>query len=92
MDSGKGLGALIPPLSGSDWLRGGQNQLACLIKNGMEGPIVVNDTTYNQPMPGVEGISEFQIANIVNYINHAWGNDYGIISVASVRAQLEGCP
>lgn len=92
MDSGKGLGALIPPLAGSDWLRDGQNQLACLIKNGMEGPIVVNDTTYNQPMPGVEGISEFQIANIVNYINQAWGNDYGIISVASVREQLQACP
>lgn len=92
MDSGKGLGALIPPLAGSDWLRDGQNQLACLIKNGMEGPIVVNDTTYNQPMPGVEGISEFQIANIVNYINQAWDNDYGIISVASVREQLQACP
>ncbi len=92
MESGKGLGALIPPLAASDWLAANQNQLACLIKNGMEGPIVVNDTTYNQLMPGVEGISEFQIVNIVNYINHAWGNDYGLITVAAVRQALEACP
>lgn len=90
-DSGKGLGILIPPLEQSDWLRDNQDKLACMIRNGMEGPIVVNDTTYNQAMPGNLNLSEFQITNIINYINHAWGNDYGVAKLLEVRSQLEAC-
>lgn len=91
MDDGRGLGKLIPPLAEADWLRDNQEKLSCLIVNGMEGAIVVNDTTYKQVMPGVENLSEFQIANIINYINHAWGNDYGIATVAEIREQLAAC-
>ena len=33
-------------------------------------------------------LSEFQIVNILNYINQAWGNDYGRISVEDTRRWL----
>lgn len=91
MENGKGLGRLIPPLANSDWLKNNQSQLSCAIKYGMEGEIVVNDTTYNQVMPGVADLSEFQIANIINYINHAWGNDYGTAVVADIRREITDC-
>lgn len=91
-DTGEGLGILIPPLRQSDWLRDHQSELACLIRQGYEGPIVVNDTTYNQVMPGNIDLSEFQITNIINYINHAWGNDYGVAKLEDIRRQLEACP
>lgn len=90
-DEGKGLGILIPPLADSDWLKENQGELTCMIRNGMEGPIVVNDTTYNQVMPGNIELSDFQITNIINYINHAWGNDYGVAKLLEVRSEFEGC-
>lgn len=90
-DTGKGLGVLIPPLANSDWLKNNQNQLACIIRNGLEGEIVVNDTTYNQVMPGNINLTEFQITNLINYINHAWGNDNGIVILGDIRSDLEGC-
>ncbi len=50
---------------------------------------MVNGKTYNHEMPGNKELSEFQIVNIVNYINQAWGNDYGSITVEDSRRWLE---
>lgn len=91
LEHGRGLGILIPPLAGSDWLKNNQDQLTCLIRKGIEGPIVVNDTTYNQIMLGNIELTDFQITNLTNYINNAWGNDYGVAKLADVRNQFESC-
>ena len=85
MEEGTGLRQLIPPLAGSDYLRDQPARVVNGIVHGMEGPLIVNGVTYNQPMPGNTELSEFQIVNIVNYINQAWGNDYGTITVAEAR-------
>lgn len=91
LDHGKGLGILIPPLANSDWLKNNQDQITCVIRRGMEGPVVVNDTTYNQIMPANIELTDFQITNLTNYINHAWGNDYGVARLEDVRKQFESC-
>ena len=88
---GQGLGALYPPLANSDWLKNNQGLAACAIRYGLEGEIVVNDTIYNQPMLAIIDLSEVQIVNIINYINQAWGNDYGTITVQEVKTALEEC-
>ncbi len=89
MEEGEGLRQLIPPLAGADFLQ--QNPAAVVrgIRYGMAGPLVVNGVTYNQPMPENKELSDFQIVNIVNYINQAWGNDYGRISVTQARDWLK---
>jgi len=91
MEDGKGLKQLIPPLAGADWVRDNQNMLACVMKHGMEGEIVVNGQKYNQPMAAIEDLGPVQIANIINYINSAWGNDYGFYSVEQVKKDLKKC-
>jgi len=91
MDDGTGLGANIPPLVGADYLANNQEKIACIIRYGQTDTIVVNGTTYDLPMAGIEDLTEFQIANIINYVNHAWGNDYGFAKVEDIRVQLEGC-
>ena len=91
MADGKGLRGNIPPLAGSDYLGKEQAQISCIIRNGQSAEIVVNGVTYDEPMPGVAELSDFQIANIINYINHAWGNDFGFVKVEDIRQQLEKC-
>lgn len=91
MADGTGLGGNIPPLAKADYLRDQQEQISCIIRYGIEAPIQVNGTTYNEPMAGVKDLTEFQIANIINYINQAWGNDYGFVKVSDIRQQLEKC-
>ena len=91
MADGTGLRANIPPLAGADYLKKQQDKISCIIRNGQVGEIVVNGITYDEPMAGITTLSDFQIANIINYINHAWGNDYGFVKVEDIRQQLENC-
>ncbi len=91
MEEGQGLRGLIPPLAGADYWKDNQDKLACIIKNGIEGEIIVNGKTYNQPMAGIEKISSFEIANIINYVNQSWGNDIPFKNFEDIEAELEIC-
>ena len=75
MPDGIGLKGLIPPLAGSDYLKKNYDKLPCVILLGIEGEIVVNGKTYNQPMAGIPELETMDIALLINYINHQWGND-----------------
>lgn len=91
IEDGSGLAGNIPPLAGADFVAQNQEQLACIIRYGMEGSVVVNGITYQNPMAGIPQLSEFEIANIINYINQAWGNDFGYLPLKTIRESLEEC-
>jgi len=91
IEDGSGLAGNIPPLAGADFVAQNQGQLACIIRYGMEGSVVVNGITYQNPMAGIPQLSEFEIANIINYINQAWGNDFGYLPLKTIRESLEEC-
>jgi mono/diheme cytochrome c family protein len=92
LEDGLGLGELMPPLAGSDYLRDNQAELPCMIMYGMKGEIEVNGVKFNEEMPPAEDITKGQILNIINYINNAWGNDYGDWNLREVNEKLEECP
>ena len=93
MEDGTGLRNLIPPVAGADYLRDRPGDVVRGIRYGMRGPMVVNGERYDHEMPANGELSEFQIVNIVNYMNQAWGNDYGTITVTQARDWLaEGKP
>ncbi|MFT4685799.1 MAG: cytochrome c553 [Bdellovibrionota bacterium] len=88
-ESGQGLRQLMPPLAGSDYLEKYPELVVRGIRRGMLGEMVVNGKVYNHEMPGNKELSDFQIVNIMNYINQAWGNDYGNITVPDCRKWLQ---
>jgi mono/diheme cytochrome c family protein len=92
MDDGTGLPGIIPPLMGSDYLSEQQPALPCLIRNGIEGLMVVNGRSYQTAMPGIPQLTEFEITNVINYVNTAWGNAIPPVRHPDVREQLENCP
>lgn len=92
MEDGSGLGANIPPLAAADYLKQRQAEIACIIKNGIEDSLTVNGILYTEKMLGTPQLTDFQIANIINFINHAWGNDYGYVKIKTLRENLEKCP
>ena len=89
LEEGQGLRALIPPLAGADYLAQHPKETVQGIRRGMNGPMIVNGVTYDHEMPGNKELTEFQIVNIMNYINTAWGNDYPLVTVAEVRTWLD---
>ncbi len=91
MDDGQGLRGVIPPLAGADYVEENGALTACIIRYGMEGEVVVNGVTYNQEMAGIDVLSDFEIANIINYVRHAWGNDYGFVKLQDIQSALDSC-
>ena len=88
---GRGLARLIPPLAQSDFLLNHKERVLCLIRHGMDGPVVVNGVEYNQPMPPNQGLTDIEIAEIATYILNSWGNEGGFVSVQETGALLNNC-
>ncbi|MTI29418.1 c-type cytochrome [Xanthovirga aplysinae] len=82
---GKGLARLIPPLAESDYMAKNVERTICIIKNGLEGEILVNGISYNQPMPAHTNLTNIEIAEIVTYIHNSWGSFNGIVDVKDVE-------
>lgn len=91
LESGQGLRSLYPPLAKSDYLARYNETLPCIIKKGLEGEIIVNGKSFDMPMPAMPKISAFEITNIMNFINHNWGNDLPYVKFVDVKAKLEEC-
>ena len=81
MSNGKGAPKAFPPLAQSDYLKENQEASIRGVKKGMSGEIVVNGVTYNSVMTPL-GLSNEEVADVMNYINNSWGNNYGEIITA----------
>ncbi len=92
MDDGSGLRGLIPPIAKADYLQTHRDELACLIRQGADGPMVVNGITYNKEMPGVKTLRDDQITNLLNYIQTNFGNQNERYTMSEVKEMLEACP
>jgi len=91
MEDGSGLIGNIPPLANADYLTKHADKIACIIRYGITEAIEVNGKKYTTPMAGVPELKDVEIANIINYINHEWGNDNGYTTIKQVQTQLSSC-
>jgi mono/diheme cytochrome c family protein len=88
---GKGLGTLYPPLTDSIYLKVTKNQLACLIKNGQQGEIKINNISYDGVMPGNETLADIDIAQVIVYITNSFGNNQGFYDAETAIKDLKTC-
>ncbi len=91
MEDGTGLIGNIPPLAGADFLTKYADQLPCIIRYGVTDTLTVNGKQYAAPMAGIPELTDIEVTNVINYINHAWGNDNGFTRPTDVQVILEGC-
>lgn len=89
--TGTGLGRVYPPLHQSDYMENNFNNVICLIRNGKKGELTVNKVSFNQPMPGVQTLTDLEIAEIVTYIYNTWDHKRGMVEVKEVSKILESC-
>ena len=88
--NGKGVHGLIPPLAKSDYLKNYQSKIPCLLHNGSVDSLIVNGRKYPPQMPAHD-VSNLELAEVVTYINNAWGNEYGFVPVKQVDLLLKNC-
>lgn len=73
LSSGEGIAGVFPPLKDSDWLIEKREKVIHTVKYGLEGPITVNGTDYDNLMPSL-GLTDAEVADVLNYIFNSWGN------------------
>ena len=84
LPNGEGAGRVYPPLAKSDYLIKNREASIRAIKFGLSGDIVVNGKKYNSAMTPL-GLSDDEIADVMNYINNSWGNKNDkMVTVAEV--------
>lgn len=84
---GKGVPDAFPPLAGDPTVTGDPAAVIVIVKDGLEGRLVVNGQAYSGIMPGWKGLlSDEQIADVITYIRSSWKNRAGGVSIADVHA------
>ena len=84
LPNGNGVNKIYPPLANSDYLEANRYASIKGLKFGLKGKIKVNGVEYNKYMPPM-GLSAEEIADVMNYTNHSWGNTFGkIVTVVEV--------
>ncbi|WP_299890685.1 cytochrome c [uncultured Lacinutrix sp.] len=73
MANGEGVPKAFPPIAKSDYLKNYRKESIKGLKYGMSGEITVNGIKYNSVMAS-QGLSNKEIANVMNYITNSWGN------------------
>ena len=76
MGKGEGVLGTFPPLAKADYLIKTPEKAIMAIKYGLQGKIKVNGKAYDNMMPPA-GLSDDEVADVMNYIQNSWGNTSG---------------
>ena len=71
--NGKGIANNYPPLARSNWLTQKRLESIRAVKYGLKGAVVVNQKQYDGIMSPM-GLSNMQVADVMNYTMNSWGN------------------
>lgn len=88
MPEGQGVPKVYPPLASSDYLLNNRVKSIAAVKYGLSGEIKVNGVIYNSAM-AASGLTDNEVADVMNYILNSWGNEDGKMVTASEVSKIE---
>ena len=89
-DNGEGLSALMPPLTDSVYLQANKHELPCIIKHGLNKPILINGKAFYSQMPAID-LPPVEMAEVITYITNSFGNKMGVTTTQMAQDDLKGC-
>jgi len=72
--NGQGLENVFPPLAGSDLLAKNPRRAMQIVLNGLSGAVTINGTVFNSVMPPMSQLNDDELADILTFVTHSWGN------------------
>jgi nitrite reductase (NO-forming) len=93
--NGQGIEGVFPPLAGSDLLAKDPHRAPHIVLNGLTGPVTVNGKSYTSVMPPMSQLNDDELANILTYVTHSWGNSgyrYSASELAETRKKTNRPP
>lgn len=89
-DNGEGLSALMPPLTDSVYLQANKHELPCIIKHGLNKPILINGKAFYSQMPAID-LPPVEMAEVITYITNSFGNKMGVTTTQMAEDDLNEC-
>lgn len=87
---GEGLQALIPPLTDSLYLKTNKAALACELKYGLKGKLILSKKTFDGEMPAND-LTGIELAEVLTYITNSFGNKLGVVTSQQIENDISGC-
>lgn len=84
-ENGQGIPNAFPPLAKSDFLMADKHRSIKIVKQGLQGSVTVNGSTYNSVMPAL-GLSDDDIASVLTFVRNSFGNKGEAVKVEEVKA------
>lgn len=85
--TGLGMPGAYPPLAGSEWLVNNPDVPIRIVLHGLQGPITVKGTSFNNAMtPFGDQLSDAEIAAVITYERSSFGNHASAITAEQVKA------
>ena len=88
---GSGLRNLYPPLTDTVYIKNSLENLACIVKYGMNDTITVAGRVYDSKMPASTELTDIDVTQILVYIGNSFGNKLGTFDMKEVSSQLKQC-
>lgn len=88
---GNGLAKLYPTLNNADYWKENKLKIPCIIRYGIEDTIQVNGVSYSTQMNGIPELTEYEISNIINYIDYTWYENGRKLKIEEIKTALKNC-
>jgi mono/diheme cytochrome c family protein len=83
---GHGVQNMNPPLIQTSYVLGDKTKLIKIILNGFNEDVEINGNTYSNIMASHDFLKDKEIADVLTYIRHSFGNKASAVSVAMVKS------
>ena len=83
---GHGVQNMNPPLIQTSYVLGDKTKLITIILNGFNEDVEINGNTYSNTMASHDFLKDKEIADVLTYIRHSFGNKASAVSVAMVKS------
>jgi mono/diheme cytochrome c family protein len=84
---GHGVQNMNPPLIQTSYILGDKAKLIKIVLNGFNEDVEINGNTYSNTMASHDFLKDQEIADVLTYIRHSFGNKASAVSVAMVKSQ-----
>jgi mono/diheme cytochrome c family protein len=83
---GSGVMNMNPPLAGTTYVLGDKTALVRIVLEGLKTPLTIDDNDYHNVMPPHTTMTDQQIADVLTFVRHNFGNKATAVTAADVKA------
>lgn len=85
MADGNGVPMMNPPIINTTYVLGDKTKLITIVLNGFKEDVEINGQTYSNVMTPHKDLTDQQIADVLTYVRHSFGNKASSVKTSEVK-------